>query len=205
MSKDRDDKRTIFRRIGGRIVPITVGAGAIAHGFRKSTVVGGDKRVKTTITHGFKKSRITTRFKGRRTGFLDFSIRKLATEKTGAFNILNVKGVGKTFEQGIGAVLKSKKLDTVIGTTVTRAGIRFAEKRGFEFWTIGVSKGKIVERKIKSKNVLAAVGRIRESGRLVRARKHIDSGVIPKGLKLKRFNRKFIAAGLALAAFGATQ
>lgn len=198
MSK-KDNKKTVFRRIGGRVVPITIGTGlVVSNNPFKKTILDG-KRKTTVFTNPI------TKTKTFRTGGIFSRSKAVVTKRKflskNKISVLNEifssrRGQGITLGRSIFADLKRSGEKSIKSGIVSKEGLNFTKRAETSFQKFsrktrrqGNISFKQAERIIRGgnkKSFVIATSKI---------------GKVPK-LQFKSSSKLIFASGLALLGHG---
>lgn len=195
MGNKNENKKTVFRRIGGRIVPITIGVGLAAkNNPMRKTIIDG-KRKTTVFTNPI------TKTKTFRTGGIFSKSKAVVTKRKflskGKISVLNEifssrRGQGITLGKAIFSDLKNSGEKSITSGIVSKEGLNFSKRASTTFRKISIKT------KRKSKISFDQASRIIKGGNkksFVIGKTSTSSARI---LKVKKFNKLGLAAGIGL-------
>lgn len=202
MKRDKDKKYT-FRRIGGRIIPIAIGANLVRVG--RSQLKTTSENITSVAKDNF--------FSPGRTIKTKLKNRHIATTKIRTKNFFGKKatfvdsffGAGRAVKAAIHNESVLAKTKEVMGFPVTSKGIEFSSKHGGKLFTFGSSKNKksVLYKNVSERGAKSALNQFlsKKSKRgLAVSFKRFDDKFLGT---VKRGNKKMIALGLTAMAYGA--
>lgn len=199
MAKRKEDREVIFRRIGGRIVPIAVGANLVRIGAGELRTVSGNIR-SVSRPKFFSRSRvITARIGRRKVASAQVRTKKLFGKKVTFVEMF--QGAGRAMKAAIRNESVRARTTRVAGFPVSKDSIKFTARSGGSLLTFGIKGKRLVVKKVSERGAQVAMRRSIKgtSSRVLISSFKRKGG---KAGKIARGNKVLLAAGIASIGFG---